>query len=95
MTDAPTPREVLADALYKAVVQPELTWWDDLTPEMQEDWLRAADVALTRRGPLDVERLRRAHRAWCHPTAITCEHEGLHEMAAKSLAAEYERLGNE
>ncbi len=56
-------RETLADRLYKAVVQPELTWWDDLTPEMQESWLRAADVARAEAASFDgldayIERLR-------------------------------------
>ena len=32
----------LANALYVAVVEPELTWWDDLPPESQEAWLRGA-----------------------------------------------------
>ena len=35
-----------ADLIYKAVVNPDLMWWDDLTPEMQEAYLRAADAVL-------------------------------------------------
>ena len=54
-------RETLADRLYRAVVQPEMTWWDDLTPEMQGGWLRGADVAeAASLDGLTVERLERA-----------------------------------
>ena len=34
--------EELANDLYVTVVNPDLTWWDDLPPGMQEGWLRAA-----------------------------------------------------
>lgn len=45
---APTPpdEDTLANALYVACVQPELTWWDDLPPDAQEAWRRAARTAL-------------------------------------------------
>ena len=34
--------EAVANAIYVAMVQPDTIWWDDLTPEMQEPFLRAA-----------------------------------------------------
>lgn len=45
-TITPAFREALANDLYVRVVRPELTWWDDLTPETQEGWRRAADYAI-------------------------------------------------
>jgi hypothetical protein len=39
MTDA---QAALANQLYVLVVNPDLAWWDDLDPEMQAGWLRAA-----------------------------------------------------
>ena len=34
----------LANAIYVALVNPDTTWWDDLTPDMQEGYRRAARV---------------------------------------------------
>jgi len=48
MTQTPTPRreppdpDALANDIYVYVCRPETIWWDDLTPEMQDDWRRAA-----------------------------------------------------
>lgn len=41
--------EQLASDLYIRVVQPDLTWFGDLTPEMREAWLRAARWVLDER----------------------------------------------
>lgn len=41
-------REQIANEIYIRVAQPETIWWDDLTPEMQEAYLRAADFVLQR-----------------------------------------------
>lgn len=38
----PSDLEALANRLYVAVVQPDTIWWDDLTPDLKEGWLRAA-----------------------------------------------------
>lgn len=45
-TPTPPDEDTLANALYVACVQPELTWWDDLPPDAQEAWRRAARTAL-------------------------------------------------
>ena len=42
MTEPLTEAERIANELYVRVVQPDTIWWDDLTPEMQAGWLRAA-----------------------------------------------------
>lgn len=49
----------LANDLYVAVVQPDTIWWDDLTPEMQDAWRRAAKVATPAASP-DLATLRNA-----------------------------------
>ena len=36
----------LANKMYVAAVQPDTLWWDDLPPEMQDGWRRAARAAL-------------------------------------------------
>lgn len=38
----------LANLIYCAVVLPDTIWWDDLTPEAQAGWRRAARAVLRR-----------------------------------------------
>lgn len=49
VTDYPSDEhEQLANDLYCVVAQPETIWWDDLPPEMQKGWIRAADLVKQR-----------------------------------------------
>lgn len=38
--------ERVANAIYVAMVNPDLTWWDDLDPELREAYLRGARAAI-------------------------------------------------
>lgn len=38
--------DYIANMLYVSVAQPDTIWWDDLTPDMQDAWRRAARVVL-------------------------------------------------
>jgi len=67
MTDetALSAEDALANDLYVAVVNPDLTWWDDLTPEMQDGWRRGARLLAARSQPATegLTRLRKAAQA--------------------------------
>jgi hypothetical protein len=68
---APSPidREQLANDLYCAVVIPDTIWWGDLTPDMQESWLRAADYVIERSGLMEaLYRLSRFTSVMMSPT---------------------------
>ena len=54
-------RTRLANELYVRVVQPDTIWWDDLTSEMQESWLRAADYVLSGRWRTTPTRTEKPH----------------------------------
>ena len=42
MTEQEADDDALANAIYVGVVNPDLTWWDDLTPEMQDAYRAGA-----------------------------------------------------
>ncbi|HVM30742.1 MAG TPA: hypothetical protein VM305_08270 [Candidatus Limnocylindrales bacterium] len=73
--------EEIANDLYIRVVQPDTIWWNDLTPEMQEGWLRAARY---------VQRVLAA-AAQRHDAAViecrACDHDEVDALATAKLAA--------